>query len=102
MSEMWMIYTMVVSSALFAIGGTGYKWARRYTLPVAIGLPMTLVAPLWAVLAYIVTLSGALCMGYGERASWWYRFLVFCGYSLPCLWFGWSWWIVLTPLLCSL
>jgi hypothetical protein len=33
MSEWTMIGTMTMAGALFAIGGTGFKWARRFLLP---------------------------------------------------------------------
>ena len=99
MSEWWQIYQMAVASTLFAVGGTRGKYWRRYVLPLAIIVPYT---PSWSVLGYVLGLSVALHMGYGERCSWIRRVMIFSGYSLPCLFFGWSWWIVLTPILCSL
>lgn len=102
MNEWVIIALLTISGALFAIGGTGLKWSRRYILPVVIGALIAHSVPLWANLGYVLTLSAVLHLGYGERAKWWYRLLIFCGYSLPCLFFGWSWWIVLTPILCYL
>lgn len=100
MSEYWMIWCMTAGGALFALGGTGYKWARRYVLPVAIALPMAFIAHIWPILAYTLFLSIALHMGYGDRSNYFKRFVIFCGYSFPCLFLGFSWWILATPVLC--
>lgn len=35
-NELLMIVVMAVSGSLFAFGGTGYKWARRYVMPAAL------------------------------------------------------------------
>lgn len=99
-SEMTMIYVMAVSLALFALGGTGFKWARRYILPAYLGLVGASVAPWLACVGYTITLCLFLCLGYGERASWWYRALIFTGYGASSLWLGWSWWVVITPPVC--
>lgn len=101
MNEWVMIAVMVWCMALFAIGGTGFKWARRYVLPVGLGLLGAFLTSWWQGLGFAITLCAFLCMGYGERASWWYRILIFTGYGTASLWFGWSWWLIITPLGCA-
>jgi len=100
MSEWMMMLAITASTALFAIGGTGYKWARRFVLPVLLGGIALLYAPWWACVGYGATLSVHLCMGYGESSSWLKRAFVFSGYGTSALWLGWSWWVVITPVLC--
>jgi hypothetical protein len=97
MSEYLMIFIMALSGSLFAIGGTGFKWARRYVLPACLGLIGAFYAPWWAGLGYAVCLCAVLCMGYGERTPYWLKAIIFSGYGAVGLWFGWSWWVVITP-----
>ena len=105
MSEWWMIFAVTFSVATFAAGGTdlngrGYKWIRRFLMPIGLGALSLLYAPWWACLGYTATLCAFLHMGYGSKASWLYRAFIFTGYGASALWFGWSWWIVITPAVC--
>jgi hypothetical protein len=100
MNEFIQIAVLSISLALFALGGTGFKWMRRYVLPIAFGILGAFLASWWQGLGYAVTLCAFLCMGYGEKASWWYRALIFTGYGASSLWFGWSYWLIVTPVVC--
>ncbi len=105
MNEWSMILSVTFSIATFAGGGTdlngrGYKWIRRFLMPLGLGSLALLYAPWWACLGYTVTLSAFLHMGYGSRAGWLYRAFIFTGYGCSALWFGWTGWVVVTPILC--
>lgn len=108
MNNEWiMIAVTLWSTGLFAAGGTdingkGHKWLRRFILPAGLGAIAILYAPWWACLAYSVTLSAFLHLGYGSRCSWLKRAFIFAGYGLSTLWLGWTWWVVITPVLCLL
>jgi len=99
-NEYLQIAVITVSVALFALGGTGYKWARRYVLPICLGIVGMFITSWWQGLGYTLTLCTILCMGYGERASWWYRASIFTGYGAASLWFGFSWLSIITPPVC--
>lgn len=104
-----MILVMSVSGILFALGGTeipttgrGYKWLRRFVMPVFLAGIALLYAPWWACVGYGLTTSVALHMGYGDRCSWLKRAFIFISYGVTSLWFGFSWWIAITPALLAL
>ena len=106
-NEWHMILAVLWSVGLFAAGGTdlngkGHKWIRRFILPIGLGALALLYAPWWACLGYTATLSAFLHMGYGSKASWLYRAFIFTGYGASALWFGWSGWVIATPILCLL
>ena len=97
-NEWLMIYVMASTGILFAVGGTGFKWARRFVLPLnlaAIGLICH--EPAWRLACFAVSLIVALCLPYGERTAYWLKAIVFCMYGLPFLWLGWTWWIIMVP-----
>jgi hypothetical protein len=102
MTNEWLaILIMTLSGALFAIGGTGWKPARRYVLPVLLAVTAYFShISWWQCLGMAVTLIVALSAGYGERTPYWRKALVFAGYGLSFLWIGWTWWIVITPVVC--
>ena len=107
MNEWLMILAVTFSVATFAAGGTdlngrGHKWLRRFILPIGLGALALLYAPWWACLGYTATLSAFLHLGYGSKASWLYRAFIFTGYGASALWFGWSGWVIATPILCLL
>jgi hypothetical protein len=101
MSEWLMILVLTLSPALFAIGGTGFKWARRYVLPIFLAIIALLSGLIWwRCLGLAGSLVVALCLPYGERTPLWGKCLTFSTYGLVFLWLGWSWWIPLLPAVC--
>jgi hypothetical protein len=101
MNEVLMLVVILVSIALFSIGGMGWKGVRRFVLPIVLGITASFYVEWWQCVGYAVTLSALLCLGYGERASWLYRLAIFIGYGAVSLWFGFSWWVLVTPIACA-
>ena len=97
MNEMLMILVFALSGALFAIGGTGYKWARRFIFPALLGLFAGYCTTWWQGAIYAVLLCASLHLGYGERTSYHLKFVVFITYSAVSLVIGFSWWVIVTP-----
>ena len=116
MNEWLMILIMALSGVLFAAGGThiekigGQKWIRRILLPLSLGIA-TYYASLkdtekgklkpWQLLAFAF-LSVELHMGYGDSSPWWKKALVFSFYGATSLFIGFSWWVVITPVVLTL
>jgi hypothetical protein len=104
MSEWMMIASIAFGTILFPAGGThipgigGQKWLRRYLMPVLLGgIALLSGFPAWTVACYTIGLIVALTLGYGETKPYWYKFLVFCGYSAPSLFLGLTIWQAITP-----
>ena len=94
MKEFLYIGMMTAGVLLFALGGTGFKWARRFVFPGVMAVLLYFhggVFPLM-ILSSCLLLAFILCMGYGESKTWLYRGLVFASYALPSLLIGWSYW----------
>jgi hypothetical protein len=110
MSELLMIIIMSVSGALFALGGTeipyfktGFKWLRRFVLPLFLALGCVLSGvSWWQASIYAVLLCVALIQGYGEKASYFKKFIIFCAYSGCSAVIGLSWWLLITPIVLTL
>lgn len=103
MNELMMIISMTGSLLLFLIGGTWWKPARRYGIPVLfITIGILSGVMWWKALAMALTICVALSAGYGENSPYWKKALVFSGYGISFLWIGWSAWIIITPFLCLL
>lgn len=110
MSELMMIWTLIASLSLFALGGTeipkfgrGFKVFRRFVLPILLGVIAYLShVSWWQAVLYSLGLCLALHMGYGDRAAYWKKVLIFCAYSGVSLCIGFSWWVVITPVLLTL
>jgi len=100
MNHEWlMIAAMAVGSICFAVGGTGPKWVRRYIMPVLLGVIALIAGEVWhRCLGYTLTLMIAVHLGYGEKYPYWAKFLVGCAFVLPSLFFGFTWWQVITPI----
>ena len=85
-----------LTSALFSIGGTGHKWARRYILPLAVfaltNNPFVAVA-----------LCIALHLPYGDSLKEipWLRYIIFGTFFLPFALVVWTPWILLSWLVTS-
>jgi hypothetical protein len=99
MTEWIFILMMVLGVGLFAAGGTGPKWARRYVLPIALGLClMWLGVSWWQSIISAVTMIIVFCLPYGDSVpKYWQKFLIGCTYSLPSLAVGLSLWVVIVP-----
>lgn len=70
---------------LWALGGTGYKWARRFVLPILLGVLALLLEVSWFRVVLTVILSiGALCLPYGSKSPIWQRILTGLTFSV-CL-----------------
>ena len=105
MNEWHMILSFLWSAGLFSAGGTdlngrGYKFLRRFILPAGLGCLALLYSHWWACIGYTLTLSAFLHLGYGSRAGWLYRSFIFTGYGCSALWLGFTWWAVITPVIC--
>jgi len=73
----WIIISMVtLSTVLYAIGGTGFKWARRFVMPVVLGVGAFLLgAGFLRSFIFLILTSGAMHLGYGEGSGWIKRIL---------------------------
>ena len=101
MNEWLMIGIMAWCGILFAVGGTKGKYWRRFVLPSGL-LVVSLLSGViwWKAVAMTLSLIVTLSLGYGERTPYWLKAAVFMMYGVSFLWFGFSLWIVLSPLLC--
>ncbi len=98
MKEWLMILAMGAGGILGAIGGTGFKWVRRYILPLTLGLVAWKAGfKRWKCLVLALGLTVAFCLPYGERTGWAMKAVVACCYSLPTLVLGLSVWQIITP-----
>jgi hypothetical protein len=82
----WIIIGLVtLSGALFAIGGTGFKWARRFVMPVVLGIGAYLLG-IHLVSCIISTLLtiGAMHFPYGSNSPVWQRALTAFSFAV-CL-----------------
>ena len=85
------IILLPISSLLFMIGGTGFKWARRFVLPAVIaGMAILNGSNIWLSLGAGGLLVGAFCMPYGDGKDWWFRFMIGCLYALALLPLGFT------------
>lgn len=102
--ELYMVFLPAICAILFALGGTqisttikGQKWFRRFVLPAVVGLTVGLAMTWWqGVLVFLIN-AAYPWRGYGDRASWFKRVLVFIGYGLRSIPIGWSLWNIFTP-----
>jgi hypothetical protein len=97
----WIIILMGgLGAALFAIGGTGYKWVRRYLMPILfipclylLGVSLISSIISCALLALFMTLP------YGITTPWWGKALVGISYAVPSLVIGYSLWVYIVPII---
>ena len=86
---------------LFALGGTGFKWARRFLLPAVLSGMALLSGFAWqACLGYAFAQSVTLSLPYGERTPYWLKAVVFASYALPSLFFGFTIWQIFLAIGC--
>ncbi len=102
--ETLQLVVMAVSAILFSIGGLCWKPARRWVLPIFLGLVTYQIPTIRHNVPYFaLSLIIALHLGYGERTPTLVKFGVFCAIFSSTLWLGFTWWqpisIILTFLL---
>lgn len=105
--EVYQIIIIILSSALFALGGTeisktikGQKWIRRFLLPFLVVLACFFNGiALWRCLVYWITQTAALHLGYGDKLPYWRKLLTAIVYMLPSLFFGFTKWQIIFPIL---
>ena len=97
--EWLIIASMAVGSIGFSVGGTGPKYVRRYIMPFLLGLiVLASGVVLWKCIALWLTLTGVMHLGYGEKYSYFQKFLIGISFILPTLFLGFSYWQMITPL----
>lgn len=98
MQELLYIAIMGLSVILFALGGTGFKWARRFLLPSLLGVCLYFIGVnIIQILLSMGILCGAMCLGYGESTNWPLKFFVGVSYAMPSLILGYSLWVFIVP-----
>lgn len=99
MNKEWLaIGAMAAGGLCFAIGGTGFKWVRRYLMPCLLaGLAIWGGSIWWKCLCMALTMMIALCLPYGERTPYPVKFLVGCCFVAPTAFLGFTWWQIITP-----
>lgn len=101
MKEWIAIGLMSTGGICFAVGGTGYKWVRRFVMPITMAiLCLTSGIAWWKCLCFTLSAIGAFTLGYGESLPYWRKALTFSAYSIVTLWIGFTWWQIIMPLLC--
>lgn len=105
MTEWLFILILVAGVGLFAAGGTGPKWARRFILPAVWALCLMWLGVSW----WQSLIAGGLAvfafvLPYGSKSvpSYVFKFLVGCTYSLPSLAIGYSPWVYIVPVMFTL
>lgn len=99
MTEWLMILAMGFGGMMFAAGGTGPKFVRRYIMPLALGAVAFFGGIIWwRALSYSLTQLGTLHMGYGQSLPYWRKMITAIAYVLPTLFIGFSPWQIIAPL----
>ena len=100
MQEIIMILMMTLGVLLFTLGGYKWKWMRRYLMPVLFGILIYFYGgmELWRIILSMGILIGVMTLPYGDSTPWILKFLVGCSYTLPALVFGFSVWVIVTPI----
>jgi len=100
MGEWNYILIVPISAMLFAIGGTGFKWVRRYILPIFLGCMVMLNGMAWwQAFCLTLGLGIAFSLPYGDSVNWDIRCIVLILYSFPTFVLGVTAWQVVYPLL---
>jgi hypothetical protein len=109
MNELLIIAVMAWGGVCFALGGTeipwtgnGYKWIRRHVMPLGFAVLAYFIGLVWWKCLIFLLLSMFLRAGYGTNSPYWKKILVFTAYGLPSLVIGFSWWVVITPVVLTL
>jgi len=96
--EILQIIAMGSGAIMFPLGGTGFKYLRRYVFPLILAGVALFggLQPLNAAL-YAVLTCGALHLPYGSKTPYLVKFLVGCAFVAPTLLFGFTIWQIITP-----
>ena len=96
--EYLMIAAMGLGGILGAIGGTGFKPARRFILPFCLGVIALLGGAIWwkAIVLWL-GLMIAFCLPYGSKTPYWLKCLVAITFILPTIALGFTIWQIITP-----
>lgn len=98
-----MILSMTLGGSLFAIGGTGWKPARRFILTGILGVIAYFSGfPVLSCVLYSITQTVTFTLPYGERTPYWGKALVFISYAIPSMILGFTIWQIITPVVCFL
>lgn len=99
MNKEWlMISAMGLGGILGAVGGTGFKPARRFILPVCLGVIALLGGAIWwKAIVLCLGLMVAFCLPYGSKTPLWLKCIVACTFTLPTLILGYTIWQIITP-----
>jgi hypothetical protein len=108
--ELWMVGIPAVGWLLFALGGTkisdsmgGKKWLRRFVLTFILGVCVFFAGfQWWQGLAVFAISCLFFHLGYGDKAKWPMKCLIFSGYGLISAPIGLSWWNLITAVGCVL
>lgn len=101
MTEWLMILCMALGGTLFAIGGTGFKWVRRWILPISLGIVAWICGlNAFKCLLGAISLIISLSLPYGEKVPHIAKIGVFSAIYASTLWFGFSWWQPVGILVC--
>lgn len=92
------IAMMTLSVLLFTLGGTGFKWMRRYILPVLLGIGTFFCGvSWWQSLILIIGIGIVYHLPYGEALTFLGKLVVGFLYVIPTLAIGLSWWVLIFP-----
>ena len=108
--ELYLVFIPALAGLLFALGGSqisdtikGQKWVRRFLLPFALLLPCVWIEfSWWQGLLVSLIACFVLHLGYGDKATWVKRALIFTGYGLISIPIGYSMWNIFTAIGCLL
>lgn len=96
--ELALIFLPALSWLLFSLGGWRWKGWRRLVLPFVFCLFCLLYKMEILKICGVLSISIFIfSLGYGETKSYWYKFLVGCGYGLISLPLGLSFWNFFIP-----
>lgn len=108
MNEWLIIVCSALGGGLFAAGGThipvigGKKWLRRYLLPAIWAACLYLSGvSWWKCLIFAILQAVTFTLPYGDRTPKWGKIAVFTSFVLPVTLFGFTWWIIISPVIIS-
>lgn len=94
--EFWIIISCVI---LWRLGGWKKKALRRIGIPLVLLVLALKIHDQITIQHYLAV--GCSCaiyhLGYGEKAPWWKRILVACGYGAATLFLGRDIWQIIVP-----